>query len=51
MVVAGERGGVSSRRLGTWLGRVKGRLVNGKRVVPAGLLRGVARWELLGTVG
>jgi hypothetical protein len=50
MVVAGERGGVNSRRLGAWLGRVKGPLVNGKRIISAGLLHGIARWELVGAV-
>ena len=44
--VAGDGGAISSRRLGKWLALVKGRIVNGKRVVAGGIVAGVARWKL-----
>src|SRR5262249_50408394 len=43
LVVARDRGEVSSDRLGRWLGKIKGRLMNGKRVVSAEKLHGIAR--------
>jgi hypothetical protein len=44
--VCGETGNPSSRRLGRWLGDVKGRNVAGKRLVEAELQHGVQRWRL-----
>jgi len=46
--VAGERGEISTRRLGQYLGKVKGRTVNKRRIVPAETVHGVARWQLEG---
>jgi hypothetical protein len=48
MSVAGERGEISTRRFGQYLGKVKGRTVNGRRIIPAETLHGVARWQLEG---
>ncbi|HXP05807.1 MAG TPA: hypothetical protein VN808_16935 [Stellaceae bacterium] len=44
--VCGENGNISTRRLGQWLGQVKGRTVAGKRLIEAELLHGVMRWRL-----
>lgn len=33
LVVAGEGGNINSKRLGKWLGREKGRIVKGVRIV------------------
>ncbi|MFE1601600.1 PriCT-2 domain-containing protein [Methylobacterium sp. ID0610] len=44
--VAGEGGQISNLRLGQWLSRNKGRLVNGCRIVEAGTSAGVVRWML-----
>jgi hypothetical protein len=46
LVVAGERGAINSRRLGTWLGAVKGKIVDGKKIVAAAMLDGNNRWQL-----
>lgn len=44
--VAGAGGAISGRRLGKWLGRNKGRIIDGQRFVPDGLLQGFQLWKL-----
>ena len=46
LVVAGEGGKVSTGRLGKWLGKVKGRRVNGKHIEEAGSRDGIALWQV-----
>jgi putative DNA primase/helicase len=46
LVVAGDGGAINSRRLGKWLASIKGRIVNGKRIVADGTVAGVAQWQL-----
>lgn len=48
LAVASDRGEVSARRLGRWLGEVKGRQVNGKYIESAGMRDGFALWQLRG---
>jgi putative DNA primase/helicase len=47
LVVAGNIGNIDSRRLGTWLGRNKDRIVKGKKIVPDGILNGITQWRLV----
>ena len=47
LVVAGNIGNIDSRRLGTWLGRNKDRIVKGKKIVPDGILNGTTQWRLV----
>jgi putative DNA primase/helicase len=49
--VAGEGTNISARRLGAWLGSVKGRTVNGKRIEAAETVRGVGGWQLFVEIG
>jgi hypothetical protein len=44
--VGGDGDKISTRKLGQWLGTVKGRMVDGRRLIPADTLHGVARWRL-----
>ena len=45
--IAGERGTISTRRLGKWLLGREGRIVDGLRIAKAGLAHGsVVRWAL-----
>jgi hypothetical protein len=44
--VAGESGNINGMRLGKWLGKNCGRLVNGRRLAKAELYKGVQRWRL-----
>lgn len=44
--VAGERGGINSRRLGRWIERHEGRIQGGLRFERAGKYRGVMRWRV-----
>jgi hypothetical protein len=44
--VAGERGQINTRRLGTWLSKHKGRVLDDRRLVSPGATGGVARWKL-----
>jgi putative DNA primase/helicase len=46
LMVAGEKGSINTRKLGKWLRDVKGRVVNGLRLVVDGQTGGVARWRL-----
>jgi hypothetical protein len=46
LVVAGDGGAISSRRLGKWLASIKGRIVAGKRIAADGIVAGIARWKL-----
>lgn len=50
LAVAGDRrGGISSQRLGIWLGTVKGRVVDGLQVDASPVLHGIARWRVTGS--
>lgn len=51
LAIAGARGAVSTQRLGTWLGMVKGRHANGLHLEQAQLLRGITRWRVVKTPG
>lgn len=51
LTVAAERGEISARRLGRWLGQVRGRRVDGKRIEAAETLHGIARWRLASEEG
>jgi len=44
--VGGEGDKISTRKLGRWLGKVKGRMVEGRRLIPADTLHGVSHWRL-----
>jgi hypothetical protein len=46
LAVAAERGEVNTRRLGRWLGKIKGRAADGKKIAAAELLDGIGRWQL-----
>ena len=48
LAVAGERGGaVGQRRLGNWLSRQKGRILDGMQLIEGGYARsGVVRWHV-----
>jgi putative DNA primase/helicase len=46
LVVAGDGGAINSRRLGTWLGRNKFRLVDGLKLGPATVQDGYKRWKV-----
>ena len=46
LTVAADRGEISTRRLGRWLGENKGREVAGKRIVPCEMEHGIGRWQL-----
>ena len=42
--VAGERGAVNVKRLGRWVAKLEGRIVDGMRFASAGDVRGVRQW-------
>lgn len=44
--VAGEGGAINGGRLGKWIGGQQNRIVNGLRLVSAGVSAGRARWQL-----
>lgn len=44
--IAGERGTINRRRLGRWIERHAGRIVDGRRIVKAGIYCGYARWRV-----
>lgn len=46
LVVAGDGGAISSRRLGKWLAGNQNRIVDGMKIVSDGILTGIARWRL-----
>ncbi|MGA8550963.1 MAG: hypothetical protein WB678_12075 [Stellaceae bacterium] len=50
LVIAGNGGAIDSRRLGTWLGRHKDRIVDGKKIIPDGILNGINQWRLVADV-
>jgi putative DNA primase/helicase len=47
--VAGEGGKISTGRLGKWLGKVKGRRINGMRIEDTGYRDGIALWQISGS--
>lgn len=50
LVVAGDGGAINSRRLGTWLGRNKGKVVDGVKLAPATMQDGNKRWQVIEAV-
>jgi hypothetical protein len=46
MAVAGDRGTVNTQRLGNWLQANKGRIIQGRRIVPDGGRSGALYWRL-----
>jgi hypothetical protein len=51
LAVAGERGAINGMRLGKWLGRNKGRILDGCSFESASQRKGVATWRLDGAQG
>lgn len=51
LAVAGDRGAVSGRRLGKWLGTNKNRIVGGLKFMSAGTIAGLGRWRLADASG
>jgi hypothetical protein len=49
LIVAGDGGSINSRRLGTWLGSIENRLVQGCKIVRDGERGGVGVWKLTST--
>lgn len=47
MMVAGEGGRVSAQRLGRWLSKAKGRIVDGYSIEDAGVIDGIQRWQVV----
>ncbi|MBV9859873.1 MAG: hypothetical protein JO038_07215 [Alphaproteobacteria bacterium] len=47
LVVAGDGGAINSKRLGHWISRHKGRIVNDLRIVEATVSHGNARWAVV----
>jgi putative DNA primase/helicase len=47
LVVAGEGSMISSRKLGNWLGRHKGRVVDGAKIIADTVLTGLGQWQLV----
>jgi hypothetical protein len=46
LTVAGDRGEISTRRLGNWLHTVQGRIIEGRRLVQDGTRAGTVLWRL-----
>jgi putative DNA primase/helicase len=46
LIVASEGGNISSRRLGKWLAKKKGRVINNQRIVQAGARGHAVRWRV-----
>jgi len=46
LVVAGAGGAVNSRKLGNWLGAVKGKIVKGHTIQLSGRTGGMTRWKM-----
>jgi hypothetical protein len=46
LIVAGEGGNISSGRLGKWLSKKKGRVINNQRIVQAGARGHAVRWRV-----
>ena len=51
LTVAGSGNLVDVRRLGNWLGRNKDRVVDGMKIVLAGIRNGTNYWQLLSASG
>ena len=51
LVIAGNGGAIDSRRLGTWLGRHKDRIVDGKKIILDRMLNGNNQWRLVHVSG
>jgi hypothetical protein len=48
LVVAGDGGAINSRRLGKWLSANQGRIVGRRKIIPDGIVTGIAQWKLVG---
>jgi hypothetical protein len=46
LMVAGDSGAINSIRLGKWLNSVQHRVVNGMKIMPDGIVRGISQWRL-----
>jgi hypothetical protein len=46
LVIAGDRGAVSGRRLGKWLAANQNRVIGGRKIVADGIVAGILRWRL-----
>jgi putative DNA primase/helicase len=46
LAVAGEGGAINSKRLGKWLASNQDRVVQGHRLIRAGVSGGIARWRM-----
>ena len=46
LAVAGEGGAINSKRLGKWLAGNQDRIVQGRRLIRAGVSGGIARWRM-----
>jgi len=44
--IAGDRGTINPRRLGRWIERHAGRVVDGLRITKAGVSKGYTRWQI-----
>jgi hypothetical protein len=51
LAVAGDGVSISGKRLGKWLSANKGKVFNGLRIIPDGVLEGVARYRLQRPLG
>lgn len=51
LAIAGESGAISGRRLGKWIAANQNRIVGGLKLVPAGIVAGLARWRLVDSDG
>ncbi len=51
LVIAGDGGAVSGRRLGRWLGANQNRIVGGMKIIADGVLTGIQRWRLMQSAG
>ena len=49
LAVAGANGFIDTGKLGTWLGRNKGRVVEGMHIAPEPMSDGVKKWSLVST--
>lgn len=47
LIVGGKNGAINSVRLGRWLGSQKGRIVNGRQIVPTSVINGFQHWQLV----
>src|SRR5262249_24773607 len=49
LAVAGNGGSIDSRRLGTWLGAIKDRIIDGKKIALGKMSSGSNQWQLIGS--